>query len=211
MDQNVLKTGTTTVGIVCKDCVVLAADKRATAGNLIVDKKICKVVPINDRIAVTTAGSVSDIQLLIKYLKAELKLKEFRTGRPTTVNEAANLLGSMVYNSIRSYTPGITHFLIAGSDNDGVHLYDLFPDGSMTKIEDNVSSGSGSVFAYGVLESQYKASMTKDEGVKLATRCISASLQRDSASGQGVDVFVIDKNGVHEAYAEVLTTKLKDA
>ena len=212
MDQNGLKTGTTTVGIVCKDCIVLAADKRATAGNLIANKNMRKVVPINDQIAVTTAGSVSEIQLMIKYLKAELKLKEFRTNRPATVNEAANLLGGMVYGAIRGYVPGIAHFLIGGADNEGVHLYDLFPDGSMTEVEDNVASGSGSVFAYGVLESQYKPGLSKEEGVKLAIRSVNAALQRDSASGQGINVFVINKDeGVKEAYNEMLTTTLKEA
>ena len=211
MEENGLKTGTTTVGIVCKDCVILAADKRATAGHLIANKNIQKVVPINEQIAVTTAGSVSEIQLMIKYLKAELKLKEFRTGRVATVNEAANLLGGMVYGAIRGYVPGIAHFLVGGTDSEGTHLYDLFPDGSMTEVEDNVASGSGSVFAYGVLESQYKEDMSKEEGVKLAIRCVKAALQRDSASGQGVDVYAIDKNGVAEAYTEKLVTTLKGA
>ncbi|MBD3209234.1 proteasome subunit beta [Candidatus Woesearchaeota archaeon] len=210
MEATTLKTGTTTVGIVCKDCIILAADKRATAGNLIVDKKSKKVVPINDRIAVTTAGSVSELQLLIKYLKAELKLKEFRTNRPSTINEAANLLGGMVYGAIRSsFTmPAIAHFLIAGADNGSTQLYDLFPDGSITTITDFVATGSGSVFAYGVLENNYKDSLTEEEGVELAVKTINASLQRDTGSGQGIDVYVIDKQGAREAYHQLLDTKL---
>jgi proteasome beta subunit len=205
-----LKTGTTTVGLVCKDCVILAADKRATAGNLIVDKSVRKVVPINDTLAVTTAGSVSDLQLLIKYLKAELRLKELRTSRPSTVKEAANLLGGMVYGAIRSYStmPSITHFLIGGTDNEATHLYDLYPDGSITKVADFVSTGSGSVFAFGVLETRYKKELSENEGVELAIMAINAALQRDTYSGQGIDVMVIDKKGVREAFHKMLDTKL---
>lgn len=208
MDSPVLKTGTTTVGIVCKDCVILAADKRATAGNLIVDKKVQKVVPISDSMAVTTAGSVSELQLLIKYLKAEIKLKNIRTMRQTTVKEAANLLSGMVYNNLRS-VGGVSHFILGGKDNGTTHLYDIFPDGSITNITDFVATGSGSVFAYGVLENGYKENLSEQEGISLITHAINASLQRDSMSGQGIDVYVIDKEGVREALHKLLNTQLQ--
>ncbi len=205
-----LKTGTTTVGIVCKDCVILAADKRATAGNLIVYKQVKKVIPINERIAVTVAGSVSDIQLLIKYLKAELKLKELRTNRESTVKEAANLLAGIVYGGVRNFIPSITHFLIAGKDKEGVHLYDIFPDGSINEVEDFVSSGSGSVFALGVLEANYKQGLSEEEGITLAKKAINAALQRDTASGQGINITVIDKKeGVREVMEELINTKIE--
>ncbi|MBI4980167.1 proteasome subunit beta [Candidatus Woesearchaeota archaeon] len=180
-----LKTGTTTLGMVCKDGIVIAADKRATAGNMIVDKRADKVHIISDDMAVTIAGNVSDAQLIIKLIRAELKLKEVRTGKKPSVKEAANLLGGLLYSSIRqmSMFPGIAHFLLAGKDSSGVYLYDLFPDGSVTKMRDFVSSGSGSVFAYGVLETHYKPDMTVAEGIKLAVKSVNTALQRDSASG----------------------------
>ncbi|MFH1400565.1 MAG: proteasome subunit beta [Nanoarchaeota archaeon] len=204
-----LKTGTTTVGIVCKDAIILAADKRATAGNFIVDKKVEKVRPINDRLAVTTAGSVSDLQLLVRYLRSELKLKEIRSGRSSTIKEAANLLSGMIYGNIRSFSviPGITHFLLAGYDTD-VHLYDLYPDGSLTPIDDFVSSGSGSVFAYGVLESQYKANMTKEEGIAMAKAAVNVALQRDSASGNGIDVYCVSSQGVVKVETKLVSTSV---
>jgi len=188
-----LKTGTTTVGIVCKDGIVLAADKRATAGNLIVDKRAEKVHLISDDIAVTIAGTVSDAQLLIKLIKAELKLKKIRTNKKPTMKESANLLGGLLYSNIRrmSMLPGIAHFLLAGKDYQGLHLYDLFPDGSVTKIKDFISSGSGSVIAYGVLESQYSPEITVEQGIKLITKAVNAALQRDSASGNGIDIVTV--------------------
>jgi proteasome beta subunit len=202
-----LKTGTTTVAIVCKDGIILAADKRATSGNLISYKKFDKIISITDKIAVTVAGTVSDVQLLTKLIKAELKLKDIRTGRESSVREAANLLANMVYNNIRklSLIPGISHFLIGGIDHSGLHLYDLAPDGSIVEVDDFVSSGSGSVMAYGVLETLYKKSILVTEGIKLAIKCVNAALQRDSASGDGIDIVTITKEGVKK----VLTKEIK--
>ncbi len=193
-----LKTGTTTVGIVCKDGVVLAADKRATAGNLIVDKRADKVHILSDDFAATIAGTVSDAQLLIKLIKAELKLKEMRTDKRPSTKEAANLLGGLLYSNIRrmSMLPGVAHFLLGGKDSSGVYLYDLFPDGSVTKIKDYVSSGSGSVFAYGVLETQWQPDMSVAEAIKLATRAVNTALQRDSYSGNGIDVVVVTEKEI---------------
>ena len=193
-----LKTGTTTVGIACEDGIVLAADKRATAGTMIVDKRAEKVHVINDDFAVTIAGGVSDAQLLIKLIRAELKLKEVKTNKKVTAKEAANLLGGLLYSNIRrpSMIPGIAHFLLGGRDKEGTHLYDLFPDGSVTPIRDFVSSGSGSVFALGVLETQYRADMTTDEAVKMAVKAINTALKRDSCSGNGIDVIVVKNNEI---------------
>ncbi|MFP4403058.1 MAG: proteasome subunit beta [Candidatus Woesearchaeota archaeon] len=194
--ENILK-GTTTVGILCKDGVILAADKRATAGNLIADKNAQKIYEIGENMAVTTAGGVSDNQLLIKLIRAEIKLKNVRTNRNTSVGEAANLLSSFVYGNIRkpSMLPGITHLVMAGMDEEGYHLYDIYPDGSLNKCKDYVSSGSGSTMAYGVLETLYEDGINVDEGINLAIKSLNASLRRDSASGNGFVILVINKDG----------------
>ncbi|MBN2454386.1 proteasome subunit beta, partial [Candidatus Woesearchaeota archaeon] len=133
--ENVMKTGTTTIGILCRDGIVLAADKRATMGNFIADKKSDKIYQIDDKLALTTAGTVSDIQLLTKLIKAELKLKEVRTGRKPSVKEAANLLSGMIYSNIRKFSliPGLSHFILGGVDDSGTRIYDLFVDGSLTE------------------------------------------------------------------------------
>jgi len=207
-ESEVLNTGTTTVGIMCKDCVVLAADKRATAGNFIASKNVDKVIPINDRMALTTSGVVSDIQLLVKLLKAELKLKAIRVDREPSVKEAANLMANIVYNNVRKFSliPGITHFLLGGADST-LQLYDLYADGSITAVDDFVSSGSGSVIAYGVLESSYKKDMTEAEGVDMAVRSVNAAMQRDSASGEGIDVYVINKTSMRKAAQKKVNTR----
>jgi proteasome beta subunit len=211
MDNRELKTGTTTIGLVCKDGIVLAADKRATSGYLISYKKFDKIIPITGNIAVTVAGTVSDVQLLVKYLKAELKLKDLRTGRETNVREASNLLASFVYNNIRKYSliPGISHFILAGFDKNGVHMYDISPDGSIAEVDDYISSGSGSVMAFGVLETLYKKGLTVDEGVKLAAKGINAAVQRDIASGNGIDIVTITKDGVKKVFTKEFDIKIE--
>ncbi len=197
MDKKLLKTGTTTVGLVCKDGIVLAADRRASAGYMVADKKSRKVIIINDDVAITTAGLVSDIQLLTKIIKAQLKLIEIRRAKKTTVKQAANLLGGLVYSNIRrmSMVPGIVGFILGGKDLSGFHLYNLGVDGSITEVEDYATDGSGMQFATGVLESLYRKDMTVNEGIKLAVTAINTAIQRDIATGNGIDVVTITKDG----------------
>jgi proteasome beta subunit len=205
-----LKTGTTTIGIVFKDGIVLAADKRVTAGNMIMDGKFEKVFQLNDNIAMTFAGVVSDVQLFSKIIKAEIKLKEIRTSRTITIKEAANMLAGLLYGGIRqpSMFPSIAHFLIGGRDSIGCHLYDVTPDGALKTASEYVSSGSGSIFAYSILDSDYKKGLSKDQAVNLAIKAINAAIQRDNASGNGIDVMLITKKGVEKVLTKELNTNL---
>ncbi|MFQ5621096.1 MAG: proteasome subunit beta [Candidatus Nanoarchaeia archaeon] len=204
------KTGTTTVGIVCRDGIILAADRRSTAGSMIVNKEAKKLTKITDHIAVTRAGVVSDIQLFERLIKAEIKLKEIQTGRPIRVIESANLLASMCYSAIRrpSMIMSIAGFLMGGVDDDGVHLFELEPAGSVTVIKNYMSDGSGMVFALGVLESDFKEGMSLDEGVELAKKAVNAAMQRDTASGNGIDVWAITKKGIEEKFAQAVNIGL---
>lgn len=210
-NKDIIKSGTTTVAIVCKDGIVLAADKRATSGYLIAHKKFEKVVPITDSIVVTTAGVVSDVQLLIKLIKAELKLKSIRTSKELYVKEAVNLLAMLVYNNIRklSILPGISHFIVGGRDNTGFYVYDVAPDGSIAECDDYVSSGSGSVMAYGVLEALYNKDIDVTEGTKLAVKSINSAVQRDIASGNGIDIVTITNDGIKKVFSKEIVYKLE--
>ncbi len=211
MEQNITKHGTTTMGIVCKDGIVLAADRRATSANYIMDKRAKKIYEITPNMAVTIAGVASDAQLLVKLIKAELNLVKIRTGRDVTVKESANLLAGIVYQNIRkmSMIPGISHFIVGGKDKLGTHIYEVFPDGTLSDITDYISSGSGSVMAYGVLETLYNEDITVDEGVKLAVKGLNAALQRDSASGSGIDVMTITDKGIERVVSKDLYSRVE--
>lgn len=206
-----IRKGTTTVGIVCKDGIILAADKRATLGGRIVANKYeLKVAKITDNIAITTAGVVSDIQLIVKLIKAELRLKKIRLDREPNIKESVNLLGTIVYQNIRKFSPilGITGFLLGGHDDTGNYLYEIGADGSVSKRDNYASDGSGMVFAYGVLDTLYKEDISLQDGIKLAVKSVNAAIQRDTASGEGIDVFTITKEGVKKVLHKQLDTNL---
>ncbi|MBI4145442.1 proteasome subunit beta [Candidatus Woesearchaeota archaeon] len=210
MSETQAKTGTTTVAIVCKDGIVLAADKRVTAG-YVANKKYRKIVSITPRIAVTVAGTVSDVQLLSRLLTAELKLKDIQTGRISSVKEAANLLAGMVYQNFRKFSaiPGITGFLLGGMDESGYHCFEIGIDGSVMQIEEYTSDGSGCVFALGVLETLYKKGMSIEEGIKLAGKAINAAIQRDTASGNGIDILTVTADGAKFVLEKDITVRLE--
>jgi len=192
-----MKTGTTTLAMLCKDGVVLAADRRMTAGTMIVSKKFQKIIPLNDDIAITIAGMVSDAQLLTKIIKAQLRLDTIRRGKKPNTKEIANLIGSLVYGNIRKFStiPGIVGFMLAGRDDRGYHLYDIGVDGSVNEQEEYYCEGSGSEFALGVLEAGYNKDLNVDEGIKLGLKALNSALQRDVASGSGYDIVTITKDG----------------
>ncbi len=206
-----IRKGTTTLGMVCKGGIVLAADKRATAaGRIVLEKKMEKVMKITDNIAVTIAGSVSEVQLLVKLMRAELNLKKIRTGKDASAREAASLLGIMVYNNLRKFSPilAVTGFLLGGVDKEGFHLYNIGMDGSVIETEDYTSDGSGFMMAYGVLDTLYRKELPVAEGVKLAVKAINAAMQRDTATGEGIDVLTITKDGIVKAFTKQLDTNI---
>ncbi len=207
-----LSTGTTTVAIACKDGVILAADRRATAGGMVVSKAAQKVQKVHDDLYVTTAGTVSDVQLLVKLLRAELKLKSIRSHRDISVKESANLLAGLVYSNIRKFSviPGISHFIVGGKDTTGFYVYDIYPDGSITQCDDYIASGSGSIFSYGVLETLYKPNINVDEGKSLAIKSLNAALQRDTASGNGVDIVAITAKGSEMIYKKTINSGIAE-
>ena len=90
----------------------------------------------------------------------------------------------------------MAHYLLAGFDKQGTFLYEIYPDGSLMLVKDFISSGSGSPMVYGILENSYKDTLTVKDAEDLAVKSITASIQRDSASGNGIDVMIISKDGI---------------
>ncbi|MEM2955992.1 MAG: proteasome subunit beta [Candidatus Pacearchaeota archaeon] len=203
---SVSKTGTCTVGIVCKDGIVLASDKRGSAGEgLIINKNAEKLFKLTDNIAITVAGNVSDIQMILKLAKAELELKRIKTKKLPSVKEAANLFATIVYQNIRKFSPilGVSAFILGGKDNRGFSLYDVYPDGTVTEQKKFVTTGAyGSIIGLGLLDNEWKPNLTIEEAKKLALKVITTAIKRDATVGEGIDVVVIDKNGVGEIKEE---------
>jgi proteasome beta subunit len=203
-----LKTGTTTVGIVCKDGVVLAAEKKATLGYLVASKDDVKIVQVMPHIGMTQAGSVGDIQALVRYLKAEATLYELRENKRISVNAAATLLANIMYGG--RWFPYLVQIILAGYDENGPQLFILHPDGSKLEEKKFFSTGSGSPMAFGVLEVLYKDGISVEEAKQIAVKAVKAAVERDIASGgKGIDVAVIDKNGFRMVGEEEIQKILK--
>ena len=195
MEQGI-KSGTTTIGLICKDGVVLAAERKATMGYMIASKDDLKITKIADHIGMTQAGMVGDLQALGRYLKAETKLFELKNKKRITVNSTASLLATILYSGRWSYLPYQIQIILAGYDETGPNLFILHPDGSKLEEKRFFSTGSGSPFAFGVLETQYKDGISIEEGKKIAVNAVKAAVERDIASGgKGMDIAVIDEKG----------------
>ncbi|WMW22648.1 archaeal proteasome endopeptidase complex subunit beta [Methanolobus mangrovi] len=184
--------GTTTVGIVCNDGVVLATEQRATMGNFIASKTAKKVYQIDDLVAMTIAGSVGDAQQIVRVMSVESKLYKMRRKESMTIKGLTTLLSNML--SGQRYYPLMVQLLVGGYDKNGPSIYSLDALGGSIEETKAVSTGSGSPFAYGVLEDRYKEDMNTDEGVELAVRALHNAMKRDSASGENIDVVVIKKD-----------------
>ncbi len=214
VNKNVLKSGTSILGIVCKDGVVIAGDRQSTAGHVVIDKNAQKVVPITDYLVVAGCGVASDIRMMEKILPAELRLKELRSKVRPTVKESANLLGMLNYKNIRQYSAivNVVGMLLAGMNEDGtIELYSIEPAGTAMKVEEyDANFGSGMDYILGFLERQYKKGLTVKEGVELAIESLKASTQRDSASGYGIDIFTITKDGIKHAVRQKIESKFEN-
>ncbi len=186
-----MKTGTTTVGLIAKNGVVLASDRRATMGYLIASKDIDKIYPIASNIAMTIAGGVGDAQTLVRWMQAEIKLYELRQGRKISVDAAATLLANIL--SQYKYYPFFVQLLVGGYDGKA-RLFSVDMLGGVT--EEKVSStGSGSPIAYGVLEELFNEDAPVADNLRIAVKSVAAAMKRDAASGERVDLVLVDENG----------------
>ena len=184
--------GTTTVGLVCKDGVVLATEKRATIGSFVASRRAKKIYRVADRVAITTAGIVGDAQYLARLVKAEANLYEIRKEEKPTVRAIATML-SNILNSVR-YFPYVVQLLVGGVDIRGPSIYSIDPIGGAIEEKDIVATGSGSLTAYGVLEDRYDPEITTENGIELVIRAMCSAIRRDSASGDGIDAVRITKD-----------------
>ncbi|UCH71389.1 MAG: archaeal proteasome endopeptidase complex subunit beta [Candidatus Bathyarchaeota archaeon] len=193
-DQSALK-GTTTIGVVCKDGIIVASDTRVTMGTFVAHKKGKKVYKIDDHLAMTISGSVADAQRTVDILKANAQLYRLNAKRPMPIGSAARLIANLFFSS--RLAPMIAQVLVGGVDTTGPHVFSLDPFGSLTE-EKCVATGSGSPIAYGVLEDKYIEGMTIKDLLSVVVRAVDAAMKRDSASGDSYDVAVIDGKGYRE-------------
>jgi proteasome beta subunit len=205
MDNEKYYKGTTTVGVVCTDGIVLASEQRATMGHFIASKTAKKVYQIDDLVGMTTAGSVGDAQQLVRLISVESKLYKMRRDETMTIKGITTLMSNFL--SGNRYYPMMVQLLIGGMDKNGPSIYSLDAMGGSIEESKISATGSGSPMAYGVLEDHYREDMTVEEGLDLAVRAIHNAMKRDSASGENVDAVVITKDAFTRQDPEVIKAK----
>lgn len=187
--------GTTTVGLVCSDGVILATDTRVTAGGFVAHKRGKKLLQVDENIAVTISGGVADAQNVIDSLKYYARSYRIEKGVPLPVRSAARIVSNILFSS--RYYPFIASVLVGGYDRDGGAIYNLDFFGSI--LPEKVSAtGSGSPVALGVLEAEYHEGMSVAKAIPVAANAIIAAMRRNVFTGDHFDIAVIDKSGFRE-------------
>jgi len=191
--------GTTTVGAISREGVILASDTRVTMGSLVVHKKGKKVYKIDDHLAMTISGVVADAQKTVATLKANARMYRLQRRIAMPVSAAARLVANLFFS--HRLFPFMAQIIIGGIDSYGPHLFSIDPFGSITE-EKYVATGSGSPIAYGILEEKFKEDLSLEEALPIVTRALRSAMRRDVATGDNLDIVVIDKNGYRELSIE---------
>ncbi|RLF67155.1 MAG: proteasome subunit beta [Thermoplasmata archaeon] len=188
------KTGTTTIALKYADGVVVAADKRASAGTYIASKAARKILQVDEHMVLTISGYVGDAQYLARLADTEARYFRMKSGKRISVKALSTMLSNYL-NSYR-YSPYIISVILAGYDDTGSHIFQIDLDGGILE-EEYTATGSGSIVAIGVLDDRYEKGMTLDEALELAIRAIVRAIGRDTATGDGMDVAYVNAEGVH--------------
>ena len=187
--------GATAVGITYEGGVVMASERRISYGNFVVSKTTKKTFKITDFVGACCAGMVADMQVLAMQMRALTKIRKMELKREIPPNSIAKMMSSFMYE--RRYYPLMTQVIVGGVDGQPA-IYTLDPLGSVLP-DDYAAVGTGAEMALGVLDQEFKSKMSEADAVKLAVKSVKAAIMRDNASGDGIDILVVDKNGTRES------------
>ena len=191
--------GATAVGVTFDGGVVFASEKRIAFGNFLVSKTTKKTFEITPKVGATCAGLVADMQILSLQIAALAKIRKMELKREVPPNSVAKMMSNMMYE--RRYFPLLTQVIVGGVVDKPI-LYTLDPLGSVLPDE-YAAVGTGAEMALGVLDPQFKQNMSEDEAVDLAKKAVRSASMRDSASGDGLDIMIITKDGIRESSEKI--------
>ncbi|GKS61719.1 MAG: proteasome subunit beta [Candidatus Nitrosocosmicus sp.] len=187
--------GATAVGITYNDGVLLAAEKRVSYGNFVVNKNTKKTFNVTDHVGAACAGMVADMQVLVRQVSALSKIRKLETRRNVEPNSVAKLMSVIMFE--RRYFPLLTQVVVGGVTTGKPEIYTLDPLGSV--LPDRYAAvGTGAEMALGVMDAEFSENMDEEKATNLALKSIRSSIQRDSASGDGIDILIINKKGKSE-------------
>lgn len=194
--------GTTGLALRFKDGVIIAADRRVSAGYYIASTQGKKIHKLTEKIGIGISGLVSDAMALVELIQAELKIFRFENEYEPTVKVASYLLATVMHSGYRRYQPFYAQLLVAGTDQTGGHIYSLDPSGAVHE-EPFATIGSGTMLAMGVLESDYSDGMTREKAEKLVIKALKSAIGRDLATGDGIDMYIITTDEIEEKKVEI--------
>lgn len=184
--------GATAVGITYDNGVLFAAEKRVSYGNFVVNKNTKKTFTVTDHVGAACAGMVADMQVLVRQVSALSKIRKLETRRDIEPNSVAKLMSVIMFE--RRYFPLLTQVVVGGITTGKPEIYTLDPLGSV--LPDKYAAvGTGAEMALGVMDAEYSETLSEEKATNLALKSIRSSIARDSASGDGIDLLVINKEG----------------
>ncbi|MHA2048377.1 MAG: proteasome subunit beta [Promethearchaeota archaeon] len=192
--KETLQTGTTTVGLVVNDGVVIGTDSQASAGSMVASKQAQKLFQINNFSAATIAGGVADCQYVVNQIRALSRLKEIEEGITPEPKYIASLTRNILFSG-RSFF--LSMMIVGGysqTEKQG-RLWGVDMLGTLYEESSFLSFGSGSPFSLGVLEADWAPNMSKANGLNLIKTAISSSRERDAGSGYKLQLCTITKDG----------------
>src|SRR5919109_3175935 len=186
--------GATAVGISYDGGIILAAEKRVSFGNFVVNKNTKKTFPVTEFVGAACAGMIADMQVLVRQVGALSKIRKLETKRNVAPNSVAKLMSVIMFE--RRFFPLLTQVIVGGIDTKP-EIYTLDPLGSVLPDE-YAAVGTGAEMALGIIDSEYKPDMSEEKARELAVKAIKSSILRDSSSGDGIDILTITKNNLRE-------------
>lgn len=186
--------GATAVGISYENGVVLASEKRVSYGNFVVNKNTKKTFSVTNQVGAACAGMVADMQVLVRQVGALAKIRKLETRRNVAPNSIAKLMSVIMFE--RRFFPLLTQVIVGGIEIKP-EIYTLDPLGSVLPDE-YASVGTGAEMALGILDAEYRPNMVGEKAREIAVKAIKSSIQRDSSSGDGIDLLLITTKGARE-------------
>ena len=184
--------GTTTVGLKCKDGVVLMADKKV-GSKLVESDSIEKLFAIDEHIGCATSGLVADARVLVDYARIVSQINkvtyEEKIGVDTLVKKICDYKQN--YTQYGGVRPFGTALLVGGVDSQGRHLYETDPSGALVSYKAG-SIGSGRAVVMEMFEEKYKENMSMDSAIDLGLAGLKKASE-DPLTGETVEIAVIRK------------------
>ena len=191
--------GATAIGISYKEGIILAAEKRVSYGNFVVNKNTKKIFPVTEHVGAACAGMIADMQVLVRQVTALAKIRKLETKRIVATNSIAKLMSVIMFE--RRFFPLLTQVVVGGTEYKP-QIYTLDPLGSVLP-DDYASVGSGAEMALGVMDAEYSQDLSEDKARNLVIKAMKSSIQRDSSSGDGIDILTINRSNLREEMLHV--------